>query len=53
MPRALTLLLIGFIGGILAVVGLAAINQQVSTSLQNAVATAEQEPAQPQVYGRR
>ncbi|MEV0135337.1 hypothetical protein AB0H83_43665 [Dactylosporangium sp. NPDC050688] len=52
MPRALTLLLAGFIGGVLAVVGLVALNQQLSVSLQSAV-TAEQEPAQPQVYGRR
>lgn len=52
MPRALTLLLAGFIGGILAVVGITAITPQLSTPLETA-ATAEEVPAAPQVYGAR
>ncbi len=46
------MLLAGFIGGILAVVGLAAITPQLSPSSESA-ATAEEAPPQPARYGTR
>jgi hypothetical protein len=52
VPKLLTLLLAGLVGGILAVVGIAAVTPQLSTSAETA-ATADEQPAAPQVYGSR